>query len=312
MALFYFKGLQDPERIKSIVGCTDLFVEECSELTQDDFDQLCLRIRAKVPFIQIFSCFNPISKANWTYKRWFDDDTKDLKNTIVIKTTYRDNKFLPQSYIDSLENMINTNPTYYKIYALGDFCSLNKLVYNNWEVKDFDYTTIKGELCIGLDFGYITDPTALVASIVDPEAKTIYVFDEYYEKGRTNDQIAAMIKMRGYSKSNIIADSAEQKSIEEIRRLGVFRIRPSMKGPDSIMSGIQYIQQYRIFIHPSLENIKTELENYAFKKDKQTNEYINQPCDSYNHLLDALRYSMQIVWNPKKLTTMDKSLFGFN
>ena len=161
-----------------------------------------------------------------------------------------------------------------------------------------------------LDFGFVNDPTALIASIVNEKEKTIHIFDEYYEKGRTNDQIAKVIEAHGFIKSNIIADSAEEKSIEEIRRLGVSRIKSAAKGKDSIMHGIQYIQQYKIYVHPKCENTILEFENYTFKKDKQTNEYINEPVDAFNHLLDALRYSIQIVWKNHKLKTVSKSILG--
>lgn len=301
------KGLDDSEKIKSIVGITDIWIEECTELNEEDFDQLNLRLRSNAENNQIFCSFNPVSKANYVYKRWFSEGDNEA---FILKTTYKDNKFLPEDYIKQLESMINTNPTYYKIYALGIFCSLDKLVYNNWKVEEFDNTKLSGTLCVGLDFGYVADPTALIASIVDEKNKTIYVFDEAYQKGLTNDVIAQLITNHGFAKSHIIADSAEQKSIEEIRKLGISRIKPSVKGPDSIMNGIQYIQQYTMIIHPRCINIINELENYSFQKDKQTNEYINKPIDSFNHLLDALRYSIQIVWKPNKLKSMSKDKLG--
>lgn len=127
-----FKGLDDPEKIKSIVGITDIWVEEATELTYEDYSQLKLRLRANADNLQMFLSFNPISKANWVYKEFFAKNT----DALVIKTTYRDNQFLPQSYIDELEKLIETNPTYYRIYALGEFCSLDKLVYNNWEISE--------------------------------------------------------------------------------------------------------------------------------------------------------------------------------
>jgi len=136
------------------------------------------------------------------------------------------------------------------------------------------------------------DPTALICSLVDKENKELYIYDEHYQKGMLNNEIADMIKYKGYSKERIIADSAEQKSIEEIRRLGIGRIKPARKGKDSIINGIQYLLQYKIYIHPKCANTIMEFYNYVWSKNKDGKE-INKPVDEYNHLIDALRYSME-------------------
>lgn len=289
-SILLFKGLDDSEKIKSITGITDIWIEEATELTMDDFEQLTLRLRAMVDNLQIFLSFNPVSKANWVYKRWFSKEPLDT-TAFILKTTYQNNRFLPQEYINDLESKIHTNPTYHKIYALGEFCSLDKLVYHNWKVEDFDYKHIHGDLLVGLDFGFSNDPAALIASIIT--GHSIYIFKEYFETNKTNPELVEVIKNLGFSKSIIIADSAEPKSIEEIRRAGIPRMRPSVKGPDSLKHGIQKLQQYDIYVHPSCTQTITEFENYAWKKDKKTDEYINEPIDQFNHLMDALRYSLQ-------------------
>lgn len=309
-SIFLFYGCDDVEKIKSIVGITDIICEECTELSIDDVTQLDLRLRAKETDQQMIFMFNPVSKANWVYGRWFDSSSKvNLDNTLVVRTTYKDNSFLPQEYIESLESMIQSNPTYYNIYALGQFCSLDKLVFNNWKVADFDHAAINGQLLVGLDFGFVNDTSALVASILDEEEKTIYIFEEWGETGRTNDEIAKVISSLGFAKSTIIADSAEQKSIEELRRGGIYRVKACAKGPDSILHGIQKLQQYKIIVHSSCTEVITELENYSWQKDKQSNEYINKPIDKFNHYIDALRYSLQCV-NGGKLRTINKDLLG--
>jgi phage terminase large subunit len=297
-SIFYFLGLDDPEKIKSIVDIGDVWCEEATELLEEDFDQLVLRARAVVPNRQFFLSFNPISKANWCYKRWF---VQQEPEAVIIKTTYKDNKFLDADYIKSLENMINTNPTYYRIYALGEFCTLDRLVYNNWKIQQFDYQEIKGSLLVGLDFGFSVDTTAIVASILQEDK--LYVFREYGDTGLTNDKIANVIKTLGFNKSVIVADSAEPKSIEEIRKQGISKIIPSVKGPDSIIHGVNQLQQLQIIVHPSCVNTITEFENYTWQK--KDGEYINKPVDQFNHYLDALRYSLQCVG--KRLQTMNKS-----
>lgn len=307
-SVILFKGLDDPEKIKSIVEPTDIWMEEATEFTEDDFLQLTLRNRAKSDNLQIFLSFNPVSKANWVYKRWFDEDSTE--KAFILKTTYKDNKFLTKQYIEKLEDLIQTNPTYHKIYALGDFVSLEKLIYNNWKIKEFDHSILEGKLLVGLDFGFVNDPSALVASILDEQNKKIYIFKEWGDTGKTNSQISEIIKNLGFSKSVIIADSAEQKSIAELKRSGIIRIKGASKGRDSIIFGIQKLQQYEIIVHPSCDQTITELENYSWKKDKKNNEYINEPIDKFNHFLDALRYSLQCVENNKKLGTFNKNLLG--
>ena len=309
---FLCMGLDDPEKIKSIAGLTDAWMEEATEFTMDDFSQVNLRIRdPKAVNQQIVLSFNPVSKANWCYLQFFADNhnlDEFRRSVTVVHTTYKDNKFLPQDYVDSLLQMQKTNEVYYKIYALGEFGSLDKLIYNNWQSFEFDHEKIQGQLICGLDFGYTNDPTRFVASVYCEKEHRIYIFEEWGGTGYLNDEIAYEIKEMGFGKSTIIADSAEAKSIEEIRRKGVSRIKPAAKGRGSILQGIQKVQQFELIVHPSCVNTIEELKNYAWKKDKDTNEYINEPIDEYNHCLDALRYSMQCVDVRIPLETIKKDL----
>lgn len=299
-SVLLFKGLDDPEKIKSITDITDIWCEECSELSLDEFTQLDLRLRAQSGNLQIFVSFNPVSKQNFVYQKWFANGAP--ANTFVLHTTYKDNKFLPKEYIDALLEKQKSNPTYYKIYALGEFCTLDKLVYYNWKVEDFDHTQIKGKLLVGLDFGYTNDPTALVASVMTD--KKIYIFKEWVDTNKTNPQIAQVIKSLGLQKSTIICDSAEPKSIQELRQNGIYAARESTKGPDSIIHGIQKLWEYEIIVHPSCTETITEFENYSWQKDKTTGEYINKPIDMFNHCMDALRYSLQCAGQQIKFAKM--------
>lgn len=304
-------GLDDQEKLKSIVGLTDAWLEEATEFTQNDFNQVDLRIRERVDASQIILSFNPVSKANWCFLQFFKEDpTLDAfrAGCNIVHTNYLDNKFLPDEYIKSLLLLETTNPVFYKIYALGEFGSLDKLVYNNWQSIEFDYTQIKGKRCLGLDFGYTNDPTALTCSIVDDENKRLYVYQTWGGTGYLNDQIAKKLIELGYGRSTIIADSAEAKSIDEIKLAGVRRILPATKGPGSILQGIQRVQQYEIIVHPSCTELIEELQNYSWTKDKATNEYINKPVDKFNHYLDALRYSLQCIDDRPKIKMMDKNL----
>lgn len=307
-ATFQFKALDDPEKIKSISDIDDIMIEEATELTLDDFSQLNLRLRSRKPNNQIVMMFNPVSKMNWIYKRFFEGDP-ELKDTTIVHTTYKDNKFLPQSYIDALHDMMNSNPTYYRIYALGEFASLGKLIYTNWETKEFDHFDLLRDglhARFGLDFGFSADPTAFVGTLIDRPNKTIYIFDELYQKGMTNEDIAYWLFERGYGKENITADSSEPKSILEIKRLGVKRIKGALKGNDSVSWGINFLQGWKMVVHPRCEHFIEELENYEYQKDKKTNEYLNKPVDAFNHLMDALRYGLEDEMPANRMSSMRK------
>ena len=187
---------------------------------------------------------------------------------------------------------------YNAIYALGEFATLDKLVYTNWKEELFDYRQIlnlydDAKAIFGLDFGYVNDPTAFVALIISESQKTIWIFDEFFQKGLLNNEIAEIIINMGYGKEIITCDSAEAKSIAELKRHGLNRTRPAIKGKDSIMQGIQLLQQYRIIVHSNCVGIKEELKNYTWAKDRKTGEYINRPIDKNNHGLDAARYAVQ-------------------
>lgn len=306
-SVFLFKGMDDSEKIKSITDITDIWCEEATELSEDEYTQLDLRLRALAGDLQLIVSFNPVSKTNWVFKRWFAEGVVTAADTMILKTTYKDNRFLPDSYIQALEAKINTNPNYYKIYALGEFITLDKLVFYNWKVEEFNHADINGALLVGLDFGFVNDISALVASILDEENKKIYIFKEWGETGKTNKDLANVIKSLGFNKSLIIADAAEPKSIQEIKAEGIQKIRACTKGKDSILHGIQKLQQYEIIVHPSCIGIITEFENYTWKKDKASGEYINTPVDAFNHYIDSLRYSLQCV--KAKLKSIDKNLF---
>lgn len=302
-------GLDIAEKIKGFSEISDVLLEEATEFTPEDVDLIDGTVRSvkyKLP-LQLYFLFNPVSKANYVYKRFGFDTGIAPPNTFVLKSTYLDNPYLSQDYIERMEHMKQTNPTRWKIEALGDFVSLDKLVFQNWKSEEFNHAAVEGELIIGMDFGFINDESTIVASILNEEEKRIYIFKEWGDTGKTNDELAAIISALGFSKSMIIADSAEKKSIEEIKRKGIRRIAPASKGPDSIIHGIQKLQQYEIIVHPSCSGIITEFENYSWQKDKATGEYINKPIDAFNHYCDALRYSLQCIDNTQKLKTISKS-----
>ena len=298
--MFLFKGMQDPERIKSIKGLSDVVMEEASEFNQDDFTQLTLRLREpKHKQRQLFCMFNPVSKLNWTYKQWFDPAvTVDTSRVAIHQSTYKGNHFLDADNIRTIENLKQTNPAYYKIYSLGIFTTLDKLVIPTFDTKRIipeDPNLESLPDLFGLDFGYTNDPSVLIHVKIDMKNRYLYVLDEYVKTGMLNNEIAEVIKEMGYSKEVITADAAEKKSIAEIKRDGVFRIRPAKKGPDSIVQGINFLRQFHWIVDDRCVKTIEELENYTYKKDKNTGEYTNEPVDSYNHCIDAIRYAVEEV-----------------
>lgn len=306
---FLLMGLDDFEKVKSIPDINDILIEEASEITFDDYSQLLQRTRGKGRLLnQVVLMSNPVSKANWLFKHFFADGCKE-PNCIISRTTYKDNPFLNQETVETLENYRDTNPYYYRVYTLGEWGSLSKQVFTNYRSEELDITELRKrnyQHLVGLDFGFINDPTAIVDCLLDEEGSRLYVLREFYQTGLLNDEIAAQLKMMGLSKSTIIADSAEQKSIEEIKRAGISRIRPAAKGQGSVLQGIQKLQQYEIVVDSSCFNLLEELENYSWKRDKSTGEYINEPIDAYNHAIDALRYSLQCGEHRHQLKTLPK------
>ena len=288
-------GLDEPEKIKGFADISDVFMDEVTGFNKEDVELIDGTLRSpkfKLP-LQMYFAFNPISKANFVYT-YFGFDTGIVpSNTFILKSTYLDNPFLGANVAERYEALKQRDYQRWQIEALGDFVSLDRLVFQNVKVEEFNYADIKGQLICGLDYGFVNDISAFVASLLDEENKKLYVFKIWGDTNKTNQELANIIKAMGFGKSVIIADCAEQKSIEEMRREGIIKIKPSVKGADSIIHGIQKLQQYEIIVHPDCEGIITEFQNYAWQKDKQSGEYINKPIDAFNHYIDALRYSLQ-------------------
>lgn len=304
-----FTGCDDVEKLKSIPNLTDAIFEEASEFSPVDFDQLKIRLRGKGRLSnQIILQSNPVSKANWLYLRFFENGCLE-DNCLIDRSTYKDNPFCNEATKSSLEAYKKTNPAYYTVYCLGEFGSLSKLVYSNWHTEDLDIPHLYKQgftLCVGLDWGYSADPSAIAVMLADEGNKKLYIVDEFYKTGMLNEDIANQLKVMGLNKSTIIADSAEPKSIDELKKKGITRIKPSIKGQGSINTGISKLQEYEIIVDSHCENFTTELQNYSYKRDKATGEYINEPEDRFNHLLDAARYGIQCIDSRSKLSSLPR------
>lgn len=300
----YFRGLDDPMKVTSITvergylcWC---WIEEAYEITKEsDFDMIDESIRGAIPpetglFKQITLTFNPWNEKHWMKKRFFDSPPSD--DILAITTNYQCNEWLDQNDLRVFETMKQNNPRRYRVAGLGEWGIVDGLIYENWEEQTFSVEEISKQpgvvSAFGLDFGYTNDPTALFCGLVDPRAMELYVFDELYEKALTNQRIAEKITAMGYGKERIKADSAEPKSIDELREFGLCHIQSARKGKDSINNGIQYIQNYKIIIHPRCVNFLMEISNYTWDEDRFGNK-INRPIDQFNHLMDAMRYALE-------------------
>ena len=297
-----FRGLDDPMSITSITVehghlCWCWFEEAFQVMNEDDFNKVDMSIRGELPkgyFKQITLSFNPWSEKHWLKKRFFDVKDEDV---LAITTNYTCNEFLGEDDKKLFEKMKINNPRRYNIEGLGNWGIAEGLVYSNFEELDFNVENIKKrpnvKSAFGLDFGYTNDPTAFIASLIDLDNMEIFIFDEHYQKAMSNKDIANMIKYKGYSKERIVGDSSEPKSIDDIKRQGIYRLKGARKGKDSILNGIQYIQDFKIYVHPKCENTLIELSNYVW--DTKEGNVINKPIDDYNHLMDALRYSLEDI-----------------
>ena len=295
-----FRGLDDPLKVTSITvehgSLCWMWIEEAYEImNEDDFSMLDESIRGEVPeglFKQITLTFNPWNQKHWIKKRFFDDPDSE---TLAMTTNYLCNEWLDESDRKLFELMKQNNPRRYQVAGLGNWGVAEGLVYNNWREEAFDIDAIRRldsvKSIFGLDFGYTNDPSALFCGLIDPAAKTLWVFDELYEKGLSNERIYERIVSMGYAKEKIRADSAEPKSIDRLRELGLSHIRPARKGKDSINNGIDYFQDFQIIVHPRCVNYITEIGNYAWDKDTKTGKTLNKPIDDFNHLMDAMRYA---------------------
>lgn len=311
-SVILFKGFDDSEKIKSITDITDIWIEEATELNYDDFTQLDLRLRAMVDGLQLICSFNPVSKENWVYKKWFAPDAiYNADNTLILKTTYKHNKFLPPEYIQAQEEKILTNPNYYKVYVLGEFATLEGLVFTNWEKREFNALELAStglERRCGMDIGFV-DKTAVIDSLYDRENKTIYVFNEFYKSGCQLTEIVEAVNAMQIGKSKLYVDSAEPRSIQYFRNEGINAIGAT-KGKDSVKAGIMFLQDNKIIVHPKCKNFITELENFSYIKSKVTGEYTEDTTHEYSHAIDACRYSYSDIYTQTKLKTISKSTFG--
>jgi phage terminase large subunit len=302
-----FAGLDDTEKIKSIVPAvgviTDIWIEEATETDRNSVKDLYKRQRGgdESTRKRMILSFNPILQSHWIYEehfkavQWADDQTVHNDGELsILKTTYRDNQFLTTQDHYDLEN--EKDKYRYQVYTLGNWGILGFVIFTDWVVADLDDPNSEYYLPEaqrtnrrnGLDFGYSVDPAALWCDHFDRKRKWIYIYDEIYERKLTNKQLAEQVKGK-IGEDYVTCDSAEPKSIDELKGYGVSAM-PALKGKDSILFGIQWLQGCRIIIDKRCINAKMEISTYHWQEDANGNA-IQKPVEKDDHLIDAGRYA---------------------
>ena len=294
----YFKGNDDPLKLTSIspaVGkIARVWWEEAYELkSDDDFDKVDKSIRGILPeggFYQHLLTFNPWSDRHWLKREFFDEETRK-SNVLSFTTTYKNNAFLDDDFIQMMEEMKVKNPDRARVVVYGDWGVADGLVFDGmFELEDFDIDAINGQLIQGLDFGFTHDPTAFIRAKV--VGNDIYVFDGFYQQGLLNDPMARLIAQHGGLAGKVYADSAEPRTITELQTRGLRNVIPAGKGKDSLVQRTEFMKSYKYHIHPSVSWLADEMSTYVYKKDK-FDKQLNVPVDGDDHAIQALGYALE-------------------
>ena len=306
-----FRGLDDPLKVTSVAVSNGmlswLWVEEAYQVVNEaDFDVLDESIRGmddmeeltdlerSQVFKQITLTLNPWNASHWIKARFFDGPPDP--DILAITTTYKLNEWLDTSDLRLFEKMKIRNPKRYRVAGLGEWGVTEGIIFDNWEVARVDLLKLIKErphivICSGLDFGFSQDPAYFGVWAIDLQSAEIFQAYELSERGLVNKALFKKIVASGYYKELITADCADPKSIEELRSYGL-RMEPSYKGKDSINSGIQFLQGFKMWIDPRCKVMREELGTYVWgtKKDGSPT---GKPIDSNNHGMDAMRYALQ-------------------
>ena len=311
-SLIHCVGLEDSERVKSIVsetgaGVSCAWLEEATEMSEADATQINLRMRGSTDkYFQVIYSFNPISPTpsqarssglgdHWI-KRLYFDKPQDPKAVRIIKTTYKDNRFLDSQYRDVLEGLKSTDKQLHRIYALGEWGRLEGVIYKPFILDE--WPPFFEETIYGLDFGF-NNPTALVE--VNIEKSEVYLAEKIYETRMTNNDLIDRMKRLGIPRdAAIYCDSAEPARIEELYRAGFRGAVPAYKGPDSVRAGISFMQSLEIHARPEDKNLIAEGSVYKWQVDKN-GVPMEIPIDVFNHLMDASRYAIYTHWGAPKV-----------
>jgi phage terminase large subunit len=302
-------GLDTEEKLLSLTNISMVWVEEAFEVEKEKVEQLNLRMRGTASNQQIILSWNPISKNHWLYDYTVINPPA---SSIFHHSTYKDNPFLNSEYINALDEMEVRNPAKYRVYGLGEWgVDIEGLVITNWKLQSFDAMDLAAqgmEHRAGIDLGWI-DPTAIIDTLYDRENKIIYVFNEFYKSGCQLTDIAEAIAGMNLKKNKIFVDAAEPRSIQFFKQQGINAVACA-KGRDSVKTGLMFLQDHLIIVHPSCKSFIMELENFSYIKSKTTGEWTEDTTHEFSHAIDACRYAYSDIYTQTKIKTFDKSAFG--
>ena len=294
-----FSGLDDEEKLKSITPIDGVlervWIEEATEIKRSAYLQLKKRLRGRTDKHKgIIISFNPVLKTHWIYKEFFAGCWDEEKNVykddrkLILKTTYKDNKFLTPDDVYELEH--ETDEYFYNVYTLGNWGILGNVIFKNWStanlssmIKSFD------NIHNGLDFGF-TNPNALVRVHVSEKSKTIYVFKELHKRGQTYESLVADLKVC-IGRELVTCDNEDSRGVFMLRQGGINAIE-AKKGAGSVVSGIKWLNGYKIVIDIRCQEFINEIQQYHWREDKEGN-VIEEPVKKNDHLMDALRYAVE-------------------
>ena len=295
-----FRGMNDDkqrEKLKSITfqkgKLTDVWCEEATELTQADLEIIDDRLRGTLPdgqFYQIRLTFNPVNRNHWIKKVFFDIPDE---NVLCHHSTYIMNRFIDDAYRARMERRKLVDPEGYRIYGLGEWGEIGGLILHNWEVKDISQNAADyNDFANGQDFGFNHADVILPVGIKDDD---IYITKELYEYEKdTNELISMALNIGIDRKKQMWCDSAEPDRIKMWQKAG-FRATGVDKGGSagSIKAQIDWLKQRKIYVHPSCVNTIKELQQWKWKKDEKTGDYLDEPVPFQDDAMAALRYAVE-------------------
>lgn len=300
----FFRGVNDEkqrEKLKSIAvkrgKLTDVWIEEATELTQSDFEIIDDRLRGELPkgqFYQIRLTFNPVSSSHWIKKHFFDRADPDV---FTHHSTYKDNRFIDDAYYRRMERRKEVDPDGYRIYGLGEWGEVGGLILTNYVIEDFDTSPERFDYMVNSqDFGYNHADCIGEVGFKDGE---LYLCREIYEFEKDTGELIELADKRGFNKSlTMWCDSAEPDRIKMWRKAG-YKARGVKKEPNSVRAQIDYLKLHKIHIHPSCINTIKEIQQWKWKKNEKTNEYLDEPVNFFDDAMAMLRYSIEEERKPK-------------
>ena len=279
--LFEFISVDQPSRLKG--RKRDLaFLNEANEFSYEQYNQILFRTASDTSPTIILD-YNPSDEYSWIYTK-----VKTREDADFYITTYKNNPFLEPELIAEIERLRETDEDYWRIYGLGQVGRNRATIFNFTEVTEIPQDAKL--IAAGLDFGYVNDPSCCV--ITYKSGDNLYIKELFYEYAMTNEDIHNKLLDIGFDpRDEIFADSAEPKSIDFIRRMGRWNIKPTLKGKDSILAGIDILKRHKLHITSDSTNTLKEFRNYKWVEDKN-GVLLNKPVPQNDHTADAVRYSI--------------------